>query len=110
MIYLISCMIPDLQVFSDSRWFFFQVERRVVTQLAMAHERQLIEKGCVIRLSATNAEDLTKTDKSNVDPPTIKLQLLQKGKGDKYVDINLKGGDNPFTAGFKEWEDVWGPK
>ena len=74
----------------------------MVTQLAMAHESQLIEKGCVIRLSATNAEDLTKTDKSNVDPPTIKLQLLQKGKGDKYVDINLKGGDNPFTAGFKE--------
>lgn len=72
-----------------------------MTQLAMAHERQLIQKGCVIRLSATNAEDLTKTDKCTVDPPTIKLQLLQKGKGDKYIDIDLKGGDNPFTEEMK---------
>lgn len=62
----------------------------MLNQLEMAQERQLIEKGCVIRLTAANAEELTKT---SVKPPTIKLQLLQKGKGDKYVDINLEGGD-----------------
>nr|XP_022325066.1 caseinolytic peptidase B protein homolog [Crassostrea virginica] len=99
---VVDVLADGYDVHYGARSIKYEVERRVVTQLAMAHERQLIEKGCVIRLSATNAEDLTKTDKSNVDPPTIKLQLLQKGKGDKYVDINLKGGDNPFTAGFKE--------
>lgn len=65
----------------------------MLNQLAMAQERELIEKGCVIRLTAANAEELTKTDESSIEPPTIKLQLLQKGKEDKYVDINLEGGD-----------------
>nr|XP_034299821.1 caseinolytic peptidase B protein homolog isoform X2 [Crassostrea gigas] len=98
---VVDVLADGYDVHYGARSIKYEVERRVVTQLAMAHERQLIEKGCVIRLSATNAEDLTKTDKSSVEPPTIKLQLLQKGKGDKYVDINFKGGDNPFTAGYK---------
>ncbi|XP_061165510.1 mitochondrial disaggregase-like [Saccostrea echinata] len=98
---VVDVLADGYDVHYGARSIKYEVERRVVTQLAMAHERQLIGKGCVIRLSASNAEDLTKTDKSTEDPPTIKLQLLQKGKGDKYVDINLKGGDNPFTEGFK---------
>eukprot|EP00105_Crassostrea_gigas_P042973 XP_019927121.1 PREDICTED: caseinolytic peptidase B protein homolog [Crassostrea gigas] len=98
---VVDVLADGYDVHYGARSIKYEVERRVVTQLAMAHERQLIEKGCVIRLLATNAEDLTKTDKSSVEPPTIKLQLLQKGKGDKYVDINFKGGDNPFTAGYK---------
>lgn len=84
--------------------FILQVERRVVTQLAMAHERQLIDKGCKIKLTVRNADDLTKShdDTSSNEPKerTIRLQLLKKGER-RYKDIDLKSDENPFTFGFK---------
>lgn len=66
----------------------------------MAHERGMIQKGCVIKLMASHAPDLTKTrDEADKNIPTISLQL--KGKKDEYVDLNLKNEENPFDIGFK---------
>jgi len=61
-----------------------QVERRVVSQLALAHERQLIQDGSSIHLTVENANDdsdLTKSSAASSDccPPVIKLQLINKG-------------------------------
>ena len=74
-----------------------------MSQLAMAHERQLIKKGSVIKIIANNAPDLTKPsdgDKSR-EEATIKLQVLKEGTWrDEYVDLNLNN-ENPFTMGFK---------
>jgi len=70
----------------------------------MAHERQLIQKGCVIKLVASHVPDLTKSSEDTEKEkniPTITLQLLKKGKKEEYVDINLKNQDNPFDIGFK---------
>ena len=81
----------------------------------MAHERQLIQKGCVIKLVASHVPDLTKssedTEKDKIIP-TITLQLLKKGKKEEYVDINWKNEDNPFDIGFKwakpfDFERIW---
>jgi hypothetical protein len=60
------------------------VERRVVSQLALAHERQLIQDGSSIRLTVENANhdrNLTKSNggSSDCSPPAIKLQLINKG-------------------------------
>ena len=53
-------------------------------------------------MTATNADDLIKSDgKTNEAPATIKLQMLQKGKKGKFVDIDLQNEDNPFNLGFK---------
>ena len=62
-----------------------QVERRVVNQLAAAHERELISPGCSLHLTV----DLPKGGKSLGDDaaPTIKLQLIKEGK--KKVDIDV---------------------
>jgi hypothetical protein len=70
----------------------------------MAHERQLIQKGCVIKLVASHVPDLTKSSEDTEKDktiPTITLQLLKKGKKEEYVDINWKNEDNPFDIGFK---------
>ena len=78
----------------------FQVERRVVSQLALAHERNFIHKGCSLHLSVNNPQsELTKLDKNKdneMTVPTIKLQML--GKGKKYVDINLDKIGLSFTS------------
>ena len=72
----------------------------MVSQLALAHERDLIQKGCSLHLSVNNPQnELTKLDQSKENEktvPTIKLQMLDKGK--KYVDINLDKISSSFTS------------
>ena len=72
----------------------------MVSQLALAHERQLIQKGCALHLSVDHAaEELTKNSRSHTASekekfvPLIKLQMLHKGK---KQDINL----DDITASF----------
>ena len=63
-----------------------QVERRVVNQLAVAHERELISRGCTLHLTVSYPKDRTGWNSEEV-APTIKLQLVKEGK--KKVDINV---------------------
>ena len=87
-----------------------QVERRVVTQLAMAHERQLIKEGNVIRVTVTNPDYLlTKLDndldseedeEQAVKQQGLKIQV-QEGPKDTFRDISFDSAENPFTIGFK---------
>ena len=64
-----------------------QVERRVVNQLAAAHERELISPGCTLHLTVDYPKD--KTGKKSVEDaaPMIKLQLIKEGK--KKIDIEV---------------------
>ncbi|XP_070552727.1 mitochondrial disaggregase-like [Ptychodera flava] len=64
-----------------------EVDRRVVNQLAAAHERRLIQKGCTIKIAVDNPNDeLAKSTKgelphSQIDKsPVIKLQRVENGK------------------------------
>lgn len=77
-----------------------------MSQLAMAHERQLIEKGCIVRLTSDETKSVSKAEndeeedngqrKETIAP--IKLQLVKKGRvRDQYIDIDLSKKDNPFT-------------
>ena len=71
---------------------WFQVERRVVSQLAVAYEKQLITDGCSLQLTVDNANcdhELTKSkpkrslsvgkDRS-LHLPSIKLQVVTGGQ------------------------------
>ena len=73
-----------------------QVERRVVSQLALAQERQLIHNGCSLRLTVSDPKDMDElTNDSNTDHsgtvPTIKLQMEKKGRvKSEFVDVDLE--------------------
>ncbi|XP_052078272.1 caseinolytic peptidase B protein homolog [Mytilus californianus] len=101
---VVDILADGYDVHYGARSIKYEVERRVVTQLAMAHERGLIQKGCVIKLAASHSHDLIKsTEQSDKDKnvPTISLQLQKKGKKEEYIDINFKNEENPFDIGFK---------
>ena len=63
-----------------------QVERRVVNQLADAHEQELISRGCTLYLTVSYPKDKTGQNSEEV-APAIKLQLIKEGK--KKVDIDV---------------------
>ena len=63
-----------------------QVERRVVNQLADAHQQELISRGCTLHLTVSHPKDRTGWNSEEV-APTIKLQLVKEGK--KKVDIDV---------------------
>ena len=72
----------------------------------MAHERQLIEKGCTIKICVPNSSIVVTDDSGDSeDRPRvslIKLQVLKKGTfKDQFVDIDLTKIDNPFSTPFR---------
>ena len=80
-----------------------QVERRVVSQLALAHERQLITKGCTLRLTVSAPPANLTRDARDTRPadavPTIKLQKVKTGTKDKYVDLDLDKSNDFISWG-----------
>ena len=82
-----------------------QVERRVVSQLALAHERLLVYKGCTIRISVQNSKEhqnLTKSDSGHDEDklPVIKLQIVKKVKNkEEVIDLNL----DSVSKAFFDW-------
>ncbi|KAH3842131.1 caseinolytic peptidase B protein homolog [Dreissena polymorpha] len=107
---VIDALADGYDVHYGARSLKYEVERRVVSQLAMAHERQLIEKGSIVYLvvpdnwvakattaGGQSAEDEEQSRKEMLTP--IKLQLVKKGRfRDQFVDIDLSKSDNPFTT------------
>ncbi|KAK0064876.1 caseinolytic peptidase B protein [Biomphalaria pfeifferi] len=79
----------------------YEVERRVVTQLAMAHERQLINQGSKIRITVSKGNDLLANSNASSEDEvsTIKLQILESACSgvEKYRDIILDNSNNPFS-------------
>ena len=80
------------------------MERRVVSQLALAYERQLISSGCKLKLTVDNHEcnqmtkDHLKNQHKDPTPPHIKLQIVQKGvTKDKYIDVNFDSDTSTFS-------------
>ena len=63
-----------------------QVEKRVLNQLAAAHEQGLISRGCTLHLTVTFPKGKTGQNLEEV-APTIKLQLVKEGK--KIVDTDV---------------------
>lgn len=65
----------------------------MVSQLALAYEKQLITDGCSLHFTVDNAncdQELTKPEQSSLSvsktPPAIKLQVVTRGQ---TTDINL---------------------
>lgn len=73
----------------------------MVSQLALAYEKQLITDGCSLHLTVDNAnwdQELTKSEHGRStdvrNPPAIKLQVVTRGK---TTDLQLDGvATSPF--------------
>ncbi|KAL9973514.1 hypothetical protein ACROYT_G019983 [Oculina patagonica] len=84
---VLDVLADGYDVHYGARSIKHEVERRVVNQLAAAHERELISPGCSLHITVDYPKD--KTGKSLVEDvaPMIKLQLIKEGK--KKVDIEV---------------------
>lgn len=105
---VVDVLADGYDVHYGARSLKYEIERRVVSQLAMAHERQLIEPGSRVKLAVAEKTAVKKSsggEKSDEEEEEkkesvshIKLQLLKKGVlRDSFVDIDLTQKDNPFT-------------
>lgn len=73
-----SALADGYDVHYGARSIKYEVERRVVNQLAAAHEKGHIGKGCTVQVSAFWKED--------AETPEIKLKVWKKGFKD-FVDV-----------------------
>ncbi|KAL4229976.1 hypothetical protein ACF0H5_010365 [Mactra antiquata] len=123
---VVDVLAGGYDVHYGARSLKYEVERRVVNQLAMAHERQLISKGNCVKLAVAknkafndekqdkNTEDDSSEDYKQDITRHIKLQVVKKGVlRDSYIDIDLTKKDNPFICGHlkttQEEKKVLGP-
>ena len=81
-----------------------QVERRVVTQLAMAHERQMIKEGNTIRVAVINPEAETLTRRLDRDVDSEEEEEEDNKQGIK-IQVRLKGKCFSLTSRhqFGDW-------
>ncbi|XP_050418209.1 caseinolytic peptidase B protein homolog [Patella vulgata] len=91
--HVVDVLADGYDVHYGARSIKHEVERQVVTQLAMAHEQQLISKGCSIRLVVPNPSDPTKSldskSSDQLNNRVIKLQIRKQGSKE-FKDLDFK--------------------
>jgi len=90
---VLNHLADGYNVYYGARSIKHEVERRVVAELALAHEQDKLSTGSEVRLSVA---DLSGTDK-NCDTrseTTLKMTIKRKGK-DEFVDLH-----EPFSSPF----------
>lgn len=92
---VLNALSDGYNIHYGARSIKHEVERRVINQLAAAHEKDLIKKGCFVHITTEENQDplnnLKEVDRNTVQ--TIKLQMKQKGTK-KFLDIPLSA---PFA-------------
>ena len=61
------------------------MERRVVNQIAAAHEKDLIKPGCSLKLTA-DYRAVNNHSSESLESPMIKIQLIEEGEA---KDLNI---------------------
>ena len=69
----------------------FKVERKVVNQIAAAHEKDLIKNGCSLRI-AVNYHKSHGSEDELAKSPSIQLQLISEGE---KKDLNVRDFCDP---------------
>lgn len=81
-----SALADGYDVNYGARSIKYEVERRVVNQLALAHENGVIDCDCTVKVSAITLEN-------NPETPRIKISVQRKGVKD-FVDLDA--GESPI--------------
>ncbi|XP_013411526.1 caseinolytic peptidase B protein homolog [Lingula anatina] len=93
---VVDVLADGYDVHYGARSIKHEVEKRVVSQLALAHERELFHKGAALKLVVNNPKDqLAENTESENTKPSIKLQIRRDKKN--YVDIPLENLGSQFT-------------
>jgi len=77
---VLSLLSEGYNVYYGARSIKHEVERMVVSQLALAHETDQLSPGCVVRLYTNSARTADTND--NV----LRIQIKKKGK-DEFIDL-----------------------
>lgn len=89
---VISLVADGYNVHYGARSIKHEVERRIINQLAQAHENQLIGKGASVHVTVQDEEQDSSQEgqTGNATQPKIKLQLRQsKNRKSTFVDLPL---------------------
>lgn len=88
---VVDVLADGYDVHYGARSIKHEVERRVVSQVALAHEHRLIEPGCILHITTDSQSSAPlKSDKSNHNSiPKIKLQKQDKSRKGKHIDITF---------------------
>lgn len=73
--------------FPETAVLILQVERRVVNQIAAAHEKDLIKPGCTLKIRADYKTNKASSPTESLDSPLVKIQLIEEGI---TKDLNLE--------------------
>ncbi|CAH3191448.1 unnamed protein product [Porites evermanni] len=84
---VLDVLADGYDVHYGARSIKHEVERRVVNQLAAAHERELISPGCSLHITVGHPKGEGGRSFGEDLAPIIKLQLIKEGK--KKVDIDV---------------------
>ena len=87
---VLNHLADGYNVYYGARSIKHEVERRVVAELALAHEQDKLSTGSEVRLSITNFTD-SDTSESNSNPE-LTMTIKRKGK-DEFVDLH-----EPFAS------------
>ena len=83
---VLNHLADGYNVYYGARSIKHEVERRVVAELALAHEQDKLSTGSEIRLSIADfSKNGNKYD--NITEPTLKMTIKRKGK-DEFVDLH----------------------
>lgn len=82
-----SALADGYDVHYGARSIKYEVERRVVNQLAAAHEQGFIKKGCTVQVSAVYPE--------NSDVAEIKLSV-KDNDSKKFVEVDKIKSPGPI--------------
>jgi len=79
---VLSLLSEGYNVYYGARSIKHEVERRVVSQLALAHETQQLSSGCVVRLYTSTMQQETGTSGNN----TLRIKI-KHGEKDDFTDL-----------------------
>lgn len=77
---VLNYLADGYNIYYGARSIKHEVERRVVTQLALAHETDQLERDCLVRFKVVNFEDGNKE-------PVLKMTVKKKGK-ESFLDLS----------------------
>ena len=84
---VLSALADGYNIYYGARSIKHEVERRVVAQLALAHETAQLTKGSEVRISVAGSENADLADAD--DGVEHKLRIsIKKFEGDSFVDLN----------------------
>ena len=84
---VLSALADGYNIYYGARSIKHEVERRVVAQLALAHETAQLTKGSEVRISVAGSENAELSDTDDGVDQKLRISI-KKSDADSFVDLN----------------------